>query len=299
MELLSFTFPLVFAVGIVSSVYDVRKGIVPNMLIFYSFIAGLVIYSAAFFIARNTINLSFVLVTITNLLSSVALAVLLWKIRWWRGGDAKLFILYSLLIPVSVYSNGYIPYFPSLVLLMNVFIPFTIVSFFFMLRNATFPTASILTAAISVFSISWLSYFIPFPAAFLVIIFLSRILPTYFQIVIAVLRPFIDITIWNRAFLFHFIFWTMLLVGVKQFISANADTFVHRISPKEGDIIAEEIIINKRKLPKETVLTKMQANAIHHMVLTYDTVPFALYMFFGVIITLLSNGMFISLISFI
>ncbi|MDI6605604.1 MAG: hypothetical protein QME65_00430, partial [Candidatus Omnitrophota bacterium] len=41
----------------------------------------------------------------------------------WAAGDAKLFIVYTLLIPLDYYSKSYLPYFPSFTLLLNIFIP--------------------------------------------------------------------------------------------------------------------------------------------------------------------------------
>ncbi len=299
MDPLFITFPLVLFVGVVSSWYDLRRGRVPNVLIFPFFGVGVLVYAIMFFLT-DKINPHFVLTTITNLLCALVLAFWMWKKKWWYGGDAKLFVLYALLVPVSIYQNGYIEYFPSLVLLINVFVPFTIWSIGSILSHAkTFPLQPILFAALSIFSLSWLSTFVPSTLAFIAIVLLSNLVPVQLQGVIAVLRFFGDTTVWSKAFALHFFFWTMLLLGVRQFISANAEVFVHRGRAKTGDILAEEVTFNKHKLAKETMLAEKQASKIRHAVLSYDTVPFALCLFLGVLITIVAKGTFIALISFI
>lgn len=44
-----------------------------------------------------------------------------WKMGLWPPGDGKLFFAYALLVPLGYYSHGYLPYFPSLALLINAF----------------------------------------------------------------------------------------------------------------------------------------------------------------------------------
>jgi len=56
----------------------------------------------------------------------------------WSAGDAKLFFVFSLLIPISYYSKSYLPVFPSFALLVNIFIPILLflifASCFYLLR---------------------------------------------------------------------------------------------------------------------------------------------------------------------
>lgn len=62
-----------------------------------------------------------------NLTVSCVAAYLLWYHKMWGAGDAKLFICYSALIPMSQYSKIYLNYyFASFFLLMAIFIPATI-----------------------------------------------------------------------------------------------------------------------------------------------------------------------------
>lgn len=71
-----------------------------------------------------------------NLAVSAVVAYLLWVLKIWGAGDAKLFICYAGLIPVSQYSRVYFDgYFVSFQLLMAIFIPATV---FLFLRTAVY-----------------------------------------------------------------------------------------------------------------------------------------------------------------
>jgi hypothetical protein len=56
-----------------------------------------------------------------NLGVGLAVAVLLWLLGVWAAGDAKLFVVYAVLVPPSCYVRSYLPGFPALPLLVNVF----------------------------------------------------------------------------------------------------------------------------------------------------------------------------------
>jgi hypothetical protein len=54
----------------------------------------------------------------------------MWRWKVWSAGDAKLFALFSFLLPLKFYSNTYLSYFPSFALLLNIF---TIALFVFLI----------------------------------------------------------------------------------------------------------------------------------------------------------------------
>lgn len=60
---------------------------------------------------------------LANSCLSIVIAYLFWHYRIWPAGDAKLFSLFAFLIPLKYYSGGFLPYFPSSALLINIFIP--------------------------------------------------------------------------------------------------------------------------------------------------------------------------------
>ena len=53
---------------------------------------------------------------------SFALAVTLWELGLWAAGDAKVFALLAFMLPLSVYSNNYLSFFPSFALFFNTFV---------------------------------------------------------------------------------------------------------------------------------------------------------------------------------
>ncbi len=67
------------------------------------------------------LNLSFILETFWNFFISIIFGFLSWRFKIWAPGDAKLFILYSFLIPLYFYRGSYFYFFPSFVLLINIF----------------------------------------------------------------------------------------------------------------------------------------------------------------------------------
>lgn len=58
-----------------------------------------------------------------NLFLSIVVAYLIWDFGLWTAGDAKLFMVFSYLIPLVFYAKGFIDFFPGMALLINIFIP--------------------------------------------------------------------------------------------------------------------------------------------------------------------------------
>jgi hypothetical protein len=61
------------------------------------------------------------LVVLLNLGLALLAGILLWIFGIWAAGDAKLFTLYAFLVPPAVYTHSYLPTFPALPILVNVF----------------------------------------------------------------------------------------------------------------------------------------------------------------------------------
>ncbi len=115
----------ILILGCVTSLEDIRSGKIKNHWIlsamaftscfyFLNFMTSYVQYVA---LARDIVRDIFV-----NAGLALLTGIMLWKAGIWPPGDAKLFFAYALLIPLSYYSNGYLPYFPSLALLVNIFV---------------------------------------------------------------------------------------------------------------------------------------------------------------------------------
>ena len=116
---LLFLSPLII-IGIACSYTDIKYGKIFNKWIVFSFITIFFLYVFLFFYG---VDLNYILEAILNGAIAFLGGYLLWQLKLWSAGDAKLFSIYAFLIPLHFYSKSYIPYFPSFNLLINLFIP--------------------------------------------------------------------------------------------------------------------------------------------------------------------------------
>lgn len=127
--------PVLFLVGIVTSYQDIKYGKIKNKWIVAGLVWGLGIYSASYlwiFIgdhsiflpkASNYISYLYLNYALINALISLAIGYGSWYFDMWSAGDAKLFFIFSLLLPLTYYSRTYLAFYPSFALLLNIFIP--------------------------------------------------------------------------------------------------------------------------------------------------------------------------------
>lgn len=124
-----FFLPAIFFIGIVTSYEDIKFSKIKRKWIGRGLIYPLLGYLLLYFFSilrvvdYRGINYSYIQEFLINGFISIAIAYLFWKLGIWAAGDAKLFIVYTLLIPLDYYSKSYFPYFPSFALLLNIFIP--------------------------------------------------------------------------------------------------------------------------------------------------------------------------------
>lgn len=116
-----------FLIGGFSCYTDIKYGKIKNKLIIAGLIWVIILYT---FLAVYTIfylhlweNINYIIKSLANGILAFILGYLLWYFRLWSAGDAKLFSLFAFLIPLKFYSKSYFSYFPSLNLLINLFIP--------------------------------------------------------------------------------------------------------------------------------------------------------------------------------
>ena len=139
--------PLLFFIGIITSYEDFKYGKVRNKWILLGLFWGLIIiifFFVWYFVASPitryyyfeiqhlpddspapvfTVSLVYLWRVILNVVIALLIAFLMWRFNAWAAGDAKLFVVYALLLPLTYYWKSYLPYFPSFVLLINIFIP--------------------------------------------------------------------------------------------------------------------------------------------------------------------------------
>jgi Flp pilus assembly protein protease CpaA len=116
---LFFLLPLV-ALGLYCSYTDIKYKKIFNKAIFFGMVYVFFLYFFFFFILGEKIYITNLLL---NGIKVFLVGYFLWYLRFWSAGDAKLFTLYSLLIPLNFYSKSYVSYFPAFNLFMNLFIP--------------------------------------------------------------------------------------------------------------------------------------------------------------------------------
>jgi len=139
--------PFVIFLGLITTYEDIRYGKVRNKWILLGLFWGLGIilfFLLWYFIASPvtrffyfeiinqpadspapvfTVSLIYLSRVFLNAVIALIIAFLMWRGGGWAAGDAKLFFIYSLLIPLGYYWKSYLPLFPSFSLLINIFIP--------------------------------------------------------------------------------------------------------------------------------------------------------------------------------
>ncbi len=136
-NLIHFLFLVPLAIiGIICSYTDIKYKKIFNKWIVWSFIYIIFLYCFLFLFLKDNI---YIFSLILNGLIAFSIGYILWYFRLWSAGDAKLFTVYSFLIPLFFYSENFIPYFPSFNLLINLFIPVLVVliisALFFFLKE--------------------------------------------------------------------------------------------------------------------------------------------------------------------
>jgi len=130
-----FLVPL-FAIGLICSYTDIKYGKILNKVIILGFLCGFFLYLILFFynlfFLHQKQNFYYLSEVALNSLISFFICYFLWYFKLWSAGDAKLFTLYTFLMPLKFYSKSYVLYFPSFALLINLFIPL----FFVLTANA-------------------------------------------------------------------------------------------------------------------------------------------------------------------
>ncbi len=121
--------PLLY-IAVATVVDDVRDGRIYNRRILHGLGTGAAAYGLLILVDAGGMPLPVLVeegwhwtaAVLVNLLMGFAVAVLLWLLGVWAAGDAKLFGLYAFLVPPFCYTRSYVPGFPALPLLVNVFV---------------------------------------------------------------------------------------------------------------------------------------------------------------------------------
>ena len=116
--------PMILFLGLVTSYTDIIYGKIKNKHVLIGMIYAIIVNIALIIYYKfiGEINQGYVYELITNAFFSVAAGFILWNLGIWSAADGKLFIAFSLLIPLDVYEFGYEKFFPGMIFLTNIFI---------------------------------------------------------------------------------------------------------------------------------------------------------------------------------
>lgn len=126
--------------GLIASRSDILSGKIRNKDLFFCFLIGIFSHVLLILSAGQEWFLEFGEFVYlenfaVNLVVSVFVSYAIWHLGLWTAGDAKLFIVFSFLIPLNFYSKGYLGFFPSSAFLLNVFLPVFVFILFLSLVN--------------------------------------------------------------------------------------------------------------------------------------------------------------------
>lgn len=124
--------PVLVFVALATVLDDARTGLIRNRRLLHGLAAAAVAYLAAAAVGclagegggwAECLRRGggWALSSALNAACGLVAGAVLWHLGVWAAGDAKLFALYCLLIPVDRYGAGAVPVFPAIALLVNVF----------------------------------------------------------------------------------------------------------------------------------------------------------------------------------
>lgn len=129
--------PAMIALGLITSYEDFRYGKVYNrwviLALIYAISVNLLLMLNNYL--NQSLNVSYLVQYSANLALSVLTGYLLWHFNVWSAGDGKLFIAFSSLLPLSIYQVGFYKLFPAIAVLVNIFIPASIILLIMMLKD--------------------------------------------------------------------------------------------------------------------------------------------------------------------
>ena len=324
MELLLFL-PCIILLGIITSIQDVKFGKIKNIWIIIAIAFSIIVNAGliTFYWVNGVLNLGYVAEMLTNLAFAIAVGFGLWASGIWTAGDGKLFIAYCALIPPSVYSFGYQKYFPAFALLVNLFAVSAVILVVFMLfklrsknikniaKQAKFEPKKVILTITNIFAVYWIvqillsaigadSYLLRIFATIILLSVVQKKLKDYFiyiALALSVLRLAVDSSVYSIQFLMNFIIILISWGVFASFASGTLSKLGREIFSKEISIkdLKPGMVMGDNKISAEPEgLTKSDIQKLKRMKLKKvricQTLPFAPFMFLGVIITLIAKG---------
>ncbi len=294
---------IISILGIIISYQDFKNGKIRNKWIILGIIAGLIINYSYFLydFLNHVFNITILYSFLLNSLITIFLGYLLWHFKFWSAGDGKLFIMFSFLLPLEFYKS----FFPSFTIIFNSIVPIGIVLFLMSLNKNNFINSkkdlikefnllNIIESLILIVGFYWgisqtlffinevLKYF--FVA--LLVIFLkhkfNKII--YAGIVLVIIRTFFE-----NILSFDFIIQTIII-----FVIFHATRSI--IIPLTNNQYVKKTKIEKLKpgMYLEKWSSSLNTEDIKELnkknlkeVNVVETMPFAIYLFIGTLLTII------------
>jgi hypothetical protein len=273
--------PAILFIGIITSYQDFKYGKIKNKWIIFGLIYTLFIYLffLLFYSSFGGINIKYLAHLGVNILFAIFVGFGLWDLKVWAAGDGKLFIVYSFLVPLSVYASSSQSWFPSLDILVNTFsLAFIFLLIVLFLKSPLnslsrigyasikncFQPKPLFFGAITLFSLMWIfGFFLSFfnPSNILLIMFIFLILflliPKKYQdkinylfLFLALLRFFLDktvysITSWKTFFILFLLFFILRGILGKLLDTLGQEFFSKDVEVdklKEGMVLSKSIV---------------------------------------------------------
>ena len=134
--------PMILFLGIITSYQDLRYGKIKNKWIVFGLIYAIVAYHILFFFSENySLNISHFYSLLLNGILALTTGFLLWFMRLWTAGDAKLFFVYMLLIPPTLTLGKIDLQFSDF--LINIFVPIGLYLVFSALEKTSLKTKAL------------------------------------------------------------------------------------------------------------------------------------------------------------
>lgn len=336
--MIQYFLPTILALGVITSYEDTQQNKIRNKYIIAAILLSLIIHLILY--ALGLVNQQYLANMLIQFSISMIVGFFLYYINWWGAGDAKLYLAYISLIPLTSYKFLSMP-FPVFALLINTIIPvFVYLVFKLLIKTSSKQKMQalkqvlnwryILSALISVFSLSWITQLIltQFNIKYTVIygiagiIVLSKITQYLFEdqalplmILISIIRIFINQHyLITASFLVPFMLTVAGYAVVRLVLEDLSSIFVEKKSIyelKEGDVAVQGVtkkgiradakttnaallIEPDTELDAETIemLKKehLKGNIHFNSMQIQETLPFATSMFMGAMITITAQG---------
>lgn len=349
MELLYFLLPAIIVFGVATSYEDFRFSRIRNSQVLAAIIYSVAVTSGAvafLYFTKELVSFAYVLDFSLNVVLSLLAGFIIWKMGFWGAGDAKLFLAYSALVPLSVYFYGYVNFFPSLIILVNTFIPMFVFLLVKLMAGSSrklkmeivkrLSLRGLVMPTISLIGLSWIvrmlmvfvgvrldlfAYLVLLPIVYMVLERAFSYGAKYFYAGLLVLSVVFDYGyILSLNFLYYMLFLIGFYVIIRYFIFELSQEFfstgVEIDSLKPGHMPAEVIFRDRGKYRKagmsefssmkgvktvfgtkkltsedvETLRKLRRQGKIGGLLKVHQTIPFAPFMFLGVLLTIALQG---------